>query len=240
MLAALARREQLASRIAEVDPRAVPRIPAPASLEATVTENAQLERVLASLEERAPLEHDADDEDYELPPVVDDDDKAPLQATTPLDGRGARQDHLRRMRLTLGVFVPIALVGLVVSFALEPSPAPMARPPREETTVRLTGVVVSRAGGIDVHEGERCELVVSDSGEREAGRACTVEARCARVSQRFIAASCPIGGPTGSVRMESNGLEIDGVARTATFMAGWSDGMFRGGATLRLDPTPAR
>lgn len=144
-MAALARRDQLTSRIGEVDPHAVPRIAAPpVSFAAALSENARLEQVLSSLTLTRSEPHN-DEASDELRPVVDEHD-APLLGDVPVDRERADRDHRRRIPVTLTVFGPVAL--------------------------------------------------------------------------------------------ETNGLEIDGVALTATFMAGWDGAMFQGGATLRLDPTP--
>lgn len=230
MLAALSRHAQLRLRIAEIDPRAEPRAPVPSSLRAILSENVRLERILASLERQTLAEPERD----ELPPVVHDDDAA-VVGDPPVGSESTRRDYSRRALLSLGVFVPLAVLVVFSQFALEPNLGEATRPPREAKTVRLTGAVVSRSGTIDVRPGERCEVTIADSGDREAGRACHIEVRCPSLNQGFLAASCPIGEPKAPVRMRSNGLEIDEVARTVTFIAGWDGEVIQGGATLHLD-----
>jgi len=235
MVAALARREQLLSRIAEIDPRAAPERRAPAVLADVLSENVRFERVLAGLERGAFVDPEEASDDDELAPVVQREGER--RAEVPLDGRGKERDR-RRALLTLGILAPVAAVVMLSEGMPTPRAEPAAKPPREARTVRLTGVVTSHAGEIDVREGERCVVHLADSGDLDAGRLCLIDVRCPRVSQRFTRASCPIGDdPSRPVRLQTSDLEIDAVARTATFMANWRGSLYAGGATLRLDET---
>ncbi len=234
VLAALSRCEQLRQRIVEIDPRAVGRTPALHSLAAALDESTRLERILVDLETARAIDPDAD---QELPAVVcngADGEIRELPAETGLTAPERRRGRL----LSLAVFVPIAAITVAAQFAWEPRSAPASRPPKNETTIRLTGVVVSRAGSVDVQAGEHCEIVIADSGDRETGRECRIDVRCPTVSQGFLAESCPVGEPKGPVRMQMSGLEIDAAKGTATFTSWDLAGSIRGGARMRLDPTP--
>lgn len=234
MLAALSRCEQLRQRIVEIDPRAVGRTPALHSLASAFAESTRLERILVDLETPPAIDPEAD---QELPAVVCNGGDGELRELPAESGLTAPERRRARL-LSLAVFVPIAAVTVAAQLAWEPSSAPASRPPQNETTIRLTGVVVSRSGSVDVKAGEHCEIIVADSGDREAGRECRIDVRCSNVSQGFLAESCPIGEPKAPVRMQMNGLEIDAAKGTATFTSWDLAGIIRGGARMRLDPTP--
>jgi hypothetical protein len=234
MLAALSRCEQRRQRIVEIDPRAVGPTPALHSLASALAECARLERLLVELEAPPAMDPETD---AELPAVVREGGDGEVRDLPAESGLTAPERRRGRL-LSLAVFVPIAAVVVAAQLAWEPRSAPASRPPQDKTTVRLAGAVVSRSGGVDVREGERCEIIIADSGDREVGRECRIDVRCPTVSQGFLAESCPIGEPKGPVRMQMTGLEIDAAKGTATFISWDLAGSIRGGAKMRLDPTP--
>jgi hypothetical protein len=233
MLAALSRCEQRRQRIVEIDPRAVGRRPELHSLASALAESTRLERILADLETPPATDPEAD---QELPAVVHEGGDGEVRELPADSGLTTRERH-RGTFLSLAVFVTMAALVVAAQLASDPRSAPASRPPQNETTIRFTGVVVSRSGSVDVREGQRCEIVIADSGDREAGRECRIDVRCPTVSQGFVAASCPIGEPKGPVRMDMNGLEIDAAEGMATFISWDLAGSIRGGARVRLDPT---
>jgi hypothetical protein len=203
----------------------------PSPLSAILSENVRLERILATLEQRALAEPDPDDADADLASIVLESDGA---------GRAVpvAPDRRRRAILTLGFLIPVALFVVFSRVAREPRAGETPSLPREETVVHLSGVIVSRSGTIEADPGDRCDITIVDSGDLVSPPGCHIQIHCPRVDQGFNAARCPIAGPGSPVRMQSNGITIDELARTATFIVGWHGEVIRGGATLRLGAAP--
>jgi hypothetical protein len=170
------------------------------------------------------------DVDGDLSPVVCEDVSEPEPE---LAGRKVLSPTI--VAIAAGAMMAALCIVVVLAMAAARNASSVGAPqvPTTETTARLSGTIVSRAGSSDLRIGDHCEIEIVDSGDRDGGRSCLITVRCVRLTQRFRDKSCPIAN--GPVRINGNAIVIDAPGRRATFMLAEDWNVTTGGATLKLD-----
>ena len=200
----------------------------PATLEEAIEEAARLERSIA----RA---HSArQDGDRVLAGHANDDTElAPLDCELRADDAlGGIDTRLTRVILVAAVATSLGVAG-VVALSLRKAPQRAFAAPTTPTRMHLAGRVKTRDGAVAVDVGERCDITIVESADRDADHSCEIRVACPRVTEDFVAAACPMRPPHGA-RVGVVGLAVDTSERYAAFMS-YVDGV-EGTAWLELDP----
>ncbi len=223
LLAALLRCEDLREQVAAIDASRLKRRRAAVTLAQAIAEIAWLERELRQLEAKA----------CEVEPEIDGIVRRLEETERVVASEEESRGGVRLLATSILVACVVSVVAFVAAFSRhDDTAAGGPSVPAVETTVHLSGNVISSAGP-HVSLGERCDITIVDTGERDVGRSCTIEIRCPRAAQRIPTKSCPITG--GPIRFETGSAMFDVPNRRATFLFQRDWDVTNGGATLQLD-----